>query len=152
MAVLGITAAGLLGLHVGAVRGIAESGSMSVAMDIATQRVEQYSLEGPEFLTVAGRNCGAALESCSLARPNPTNVITNANCSGIVGTANVPNADGNDSGATVGTRFRYDTEARTLGGAQAGAVMTTVHVCWREPNGVVHRVQSRRLITPRERG
>lgn len=151
MAVLGVTAAGLMGLHVGAVRGIAESGSMSVAMDIATQRVEQYSLEGPDFL-LNTRRCGAVPTGCSLARPNPDDLAGRATCRGSVGTANVPNADGTESGATVGTRFSYDTEALLLTGAQQGGVLTTVSVCWRESNGVVHRVQSRRLISPRERG
>lgn len=149
MAILGITAAGLVGLHVGAVRGIATSGSMSVAMDIATQRVELYSIEGDVALTA--RNCVAAV-GCSLATPNPDPAIVAVNCSGRVGTANIGNASNRESGGDTGDRYRYDTLVAPLGGAQTGGLFATVSVCWREPSGQVRRVQSRRLIAPRERG
>lgn len=150
MAVLGITAAGLLGLHLGAVRGIAESGSMSAAMDVASQRVELYAVEGPAAL--AARGCGAAV-GCSLPRPNPDPAIAPGDaCSARVGGASITNAAGAEAGDDVGARYRYDTEVVALVGGQTGGLMTTVSVCWREANGLVRRVQSRRLVAPRERG
>lgn len=148
MVILGFTAAGLLGLHVGAVRGIAESGSMSVAMDVAAQRVEQYALEGDQALTARG--CAAAV-GCSREPPNPDDPALPGRCSGRVGAADVLDSVGNPAGAVVGTRYRYDTTVVALAGGQQGGLMTTVSVCWREASGAVRRVESRRLIAPRNR-
>lgn len=146
MAVLGITAAGLMSLHVGAVRGIAESGSISLAMDLANQRVEELSTEGD--VALAARGCPAALVGCGLDRPNPEAAM--AACSGRAGAGTVPDAANVPS--NTGNKYRFDTQVTPLAGAQAGGQLVTVSVCWREVSGVVRRVQSRRIVAPRSRG
>lgn len=146
MAVLGITAAGLMSLHVGAVRGIAESGSISLAMDLANQRVEEYSTEGEAAL--AARVCPAVAAGCGLDPPNPEAALVN--CSGRAGAGTVPDAA--NAPSNTGNKFRFDTQVTNLGGAQAGGRLVRVSVCWREASGVVRRVESRRIVAPRSRG
>lgn len=144
MTVLGVTAAGLMGLHVGAIHGIAESGSMSTAMDIATQRAELYLLEGDAALVTRG--CDATPTGCAATPPNPDDGIDDPDCAAVVDGAQL------GLGATPTGRYRYDTTVNALDGAQTGGYEARVTVCWREPTGAVRRVETRRLVAPRERG
>jgi len=147
MVVLAVTAAGLMSLHFGAIRGLAGSSSMSTAMDIATQRLELYALEGDDVMRTT-RGCGAVLAGCALATPNPTAggpFGPNGPCTVEVDGAGV-------GGVATNGKFRLDTTVNPLFGAQAGGLDVMVSVCWTEDTGRVRKVESRRLLAPRDRG
>ena len=153
MAILSIAAAGLVRLHSSIVRGIASSEDMSVAMDVAAQRLEELVPLGPTGIPncVAATPPGCAAGGRQTLEIALTDVIWNGgtfNCSRWVDSADVPMVGG--VAIPAGSRFRVDTQVQDHAGTQqnAGARVLTISVCWEDLDSQVRQVQNARLLVP----
>ena len=146
MAVLAVSATMLVQLHRSVIRGIARSDDVSIALDIASQRIEELNVQGAD---AAPACVGAA--TCLVDSDNFTGVLAPAGtfaCTTFVDSAPVPMSNGTPQ--PVGTRFRVDTVVQNHPDITqlAGARLMTVSVCWRDIANNVRQVQSRRLLVP----
>ena len=152
MAILMIASVAIVRLHGTIIRGIASSEDASMALDIATQRLDDLSIIGATSLPVFtvgvnGAGCqvgiGSDQYSAELAA-DPGGYP----CTRRVDSAQVIMANGNE--VPDGTRFRVDTAVEAhpdIGQFPEGRIVT-VSVCWEDIAADIRQVQVRRYVVP----
>lgn len=151
MAVLSISAAGLVKLHSTVVRNIARSEDISVAMDIASTRGDQLALLGTDGVPACGPGAGCVAAGLGGFLPQLAGSAlpdgTPYSCTKFVDAADVHLA--NNTEQPAGTRYRVDASIDPHPDAvQPGAQIVTVSVCWMDLAQVVRQVQVKRVLVP----
>ena len=150
MAVLSISATGLIKMHSTVVRNIATSEDISVALDIASTRADQIALMGaenaPACVGVVGCQNGGATDFLTDLLP-----AGGYQCTKWVNSADVPEG-GNTiiAGGTQATsRYRVDAVVAAHPDAvQPQASVASISVCWQDVTGQVRQVQLSRVLVP----
>lgn len=154
-AVLGIGLIALVKLHQSAMRGMKTSRSIGIAMDIATQAVEELGGTRPDDLdalgcaTIGGCKAGETPLSDTFAAPKP-------GCTRWVDDGHIPDAtntrptapDTEAVAVAAGALYRVDQVVLAHPGLadHPNTRVVEVFVCWRDDDGFVRQVHSSRVV------
>jgi prepilin-type N-terminal cleavage/methylation domain-containing protein len=146
--VLGIGLAGVIQLHVSSVRGLASGRSISLAGEIASQRVE--FIGGRDIDVASLPTCPRGASGVVDCRANKGNFTATKTCSTWLAESDVPTPAGLEipSEPNVGYRRDLVIEAHPDTLNHNGSFLAIVSVCWRDSSGNVQQIQSQRLLIP----